>query len=90
MGLIIIDTASAHGQTAVAIPSGSKFAYITIFAGANIGYILVSTTKSDSYHVTKSSSSSIKDLSLEVMANNKIGYSNETVDSDRFCFVFLG
>lgn len=90
MNLNIIGTDSASSDDEVAIPSGSKFAYITIFNGANIGYILVSTTTTNKYYVSHSSSSNIKSVILEITANEKIGYASTAVESDGFCCVFLG
>lgn len=90
MNLSIIGTDSARNDGAVTIPSGSKFAYITLFNGANIGYILVSTTTTNKYYASHSSSSNIKSVILEITANEKTGYTSTAVESDGFCCVFLG
>lgn len=90
MNLNIIGTGSGRSNDEVAIPSGSKFAYITVFSGANLGYILVSTTTTNRYYVSHSSSSNIKSVILDITANEKIGYASTAVKSDGFCCVFLG
>lgn len=90
MNLTIPGTGSAHGDGAIAIPSGSKFAYITVFSGANLGYILALTTTSRTYYISHSSSSSLKSCPLDITANTKIGYKSDAVDSDGFCCILLG